>query len=171
MTFILHRSASVRAVRRAGLAAASTIGLIGSALALPAVQSEAMVEVSRAPYQASLTATCNGNGCVVDSALVGIGRRLEINHLSCDFRTSSNTHLLVRTGVAAPDNTLTANLGFHGVTTQPYGSSGTVFTVSERVFMFVPSNRKLRIMAFAGGGSLKSFGCFISGDLVRLKQS
>jgi hypothetical protein len=109
---------------------------------------------------------------VLDSALIAANRRLEIHHLSCDFRVNDpDTFLSVRTGSAAADNTLKANLGFHNVKAQPWGGSGTMFTASEPVFMFVPSSRKLRIMAVAGGGSLQSFGCFISGEWVKLRPS
>jgi hypothetical protein len=159
------------ATARAVLAVAAITGFGGAALALPAVQSKA-AELSRTPYQATLSNTCNGKSCVLDSVLIQANRRLEIHHLSCAFLiNNSNTYLLVRTGVAAANNTLKDNLGFHNVKTQPFTTGWTMFTVGEPVFMFVPGNRKLRISAVAGSGTLQSYGCFISGELVRLQPS
>ncbi len=165
------RSSLARALR-AVVAAAGIVGLGGSALALPAVQTSALTEVSRVPYQATLSATCDANFCLMDSAFIRARQQLEIHHLSCEFRVNSpNADLSVRTAIAMPDDKLQTNLGFHQVATQPWGSSGTVFTVSESVRLFVRGKRKLRILAIAGGSSLESFGCFISGELVTLERS
>jgi hypothetical protein len=132
----------------------------------------AAVEVSRAPYQATLSTTCPfGATCFFYSDVVENNRRLEVHHVSCTAHNDEETSLFkADAALVKADNLFLQYLHILEGSIRRYAAASE-FDVSQQIFLFVPAKRRLRLMVQAnlGSMSLTNSHCYISGYMVKLQ--
>jgi len=139
------------------------------------VESAALAETARTPYQAYLyppDCAASSNICRLTSEVVPRRRRLEIRQLACTG-VHSNANLLpsiwgyveVETAAGAFVQRI---LLLDGRYTKNPGSSLAAWTISQPTLMFVPANHRIKITISSGSPVNSSSGCTISGYLVTL---
>jgi hypothetical protein len=158
-------------------AAAAQGRLTTSARSSSFVETAAMVESERKPYQAFLyPADCvaNSNICRLTSDAVTVRRRLEIHQLACQGVHSGDL-LPTISGVidletAAGAFVTRINL-LDGRYIRNPGSTLSAWTISQPTLMFVPANHRIKITISSGSPTNQSSGCTISGYMVTLERT
>jgi hypothetical protein len=140
------------------------------------VDSAALAETARTPYQAFLyppDCVASSNICRLTSDTVPRRRRLEIRQLACQGVHSGNLLPTVTGNIdletAAGAFVTRLNL-LDGRYTRNPGSTLAAWTISQPTLMFVPANHRTKITISTGSPVNSSSGCTISGYLVTLDR-
>jgi hypothetical protein len=134
----------------------------------------AATEASRTPYQAYLPADCitGSNFCKFTSESVAPGRRLEIRRVACQGWHASDTppNFVTIVQLQTAEGGYVSRIEFLETTYTRVGTN-TVWSISETVATFIPANHRMRIDLNSASTGVGSYGCAISGDMVRLRAS
>jgi hypothetical protein len=132
------------------------------------------IEASRAPYQAYLAADCitGSNFCKFIAEPVPARRRLEIRRVACQGWHASEMppNFVVFSELHAGPGPITF-VGRIDMLETSYTRVGTntVWYISEEALTFIPAGHHMQIRLNSASTGVGSYGCTISGYMVRLK--
>jgi hypothetical protein len=132
------------------------------------------IEASRAPYQAYLAADCltGSNFCKFIAEVVPARRRLEIRRVACQGWHASETppNFVVFSELHAGPGPITF-VGRIDLLETSYTrvNTNSVWSISEETLTFIPAGHRMEIRLNSASTGVGSYGCTISGYMVRLK--